>query len=333
MSDHPSSTVNAPRFASSEQLRSMALAAPRHRGGRETFWRALHSRTLADVVAGESSMLLCAQLEFILPVPPSESVVRSGSPSVSLGLQGPVNADYDQNDDSDTSDEGKPTGNFPNLQALEIGADLPAPSYAVADAAEGLHGRGHRELAVHSQLAYPLSLPKATLTISPDICILYVQEGPLTLLRPPQVKGRRSVGQVHPPIRRRVLLMEEVGEARSAHRSNPISARLASAAARLVRQVSAYFYVVPNAPGVVTRATAGAYWQKLFLNPEDVPAFDPHTGELKGDSENAAKAAALAAEYAGERVFRVATPESDEALAEMQEELDELAGCWDGLEE
>ena len=37
--------------------------------------------------------------------------------------------------------------------------------------------------------------------------------------------------------------------------------------------------------------------------------------------------------YAGERVFRVATPESDEALAEMQEELDELAGCWDGLEE
>ncbi|KAL1732876.1 hypothetical protein EV714DRAFT_235102 [Schizophyllum commune] len=331
MSDHSSITVNAPRFASSEQLRSMALAVPRHRGGRETFWRALHSRTLADVVAGDSSMLLCAQLEFILPVPPSESVVRSGSPSVSLGLQGPVNADYDQNDDSDTSDEDGTIDRTELRQ--EMGPDLPAPSYPVADAAEGLHGRVHRELAVHSQLAYPLSLPKAKLTITPDICILYVHEGPLTLLRPPQVKGRRSVGQVHPPIRRRVLLMEEAGEARSAHRSNPISARLASAAARLVRQVSAYFYVVPNAPGVVTRATVGAYWQKLFLNPEDVPAFDAHTGELKGDSKNAAKAAALAAEYAGERVFRVATPESDEALAEMQEELDELVGCWDGLEE
>ena len=37
--------------------------------------------------------------------------------------------------------------------------------------------------------------------------------------------------------------------------------------------------------------------------------------------------------YAGERFFRVSTPELDEALAEMQEDLVELMWYWDGSKE
>ncbi|TRM67566.1 hypothetical protein BD626DRAFT_533974 [Schizophyllum amplum] len=101
-------------------------------------------------------------------------------------------------------------------------------------------------------------------------------------------------------------------------------ARLGEARQQLFQYVSAYFYVVPTSPGVVARATAGPYWQWMFLEREDVPEFDPDTQDTKIDRESRRKLYTLLDGFLKAPIFILGMPESDAALNEMRAKLHEL---------
>ncbi|KAL1713933.1 hypothetical protein EV715DRAFT_295632 [Schizophyllum commune] len=180
---------------------------------------------------------------------------------------------------------------------------------------------------------------KKALRRYPDFCIVHaiseymrelLDDGGMDEARRQKYTQLRELWASRRTSHRCLLLIEE--DKRGASRRTgcnadrqTVHASLTEAIAQLVKYVSAYFYAVPDSPGVIIRPTAGMWWQKLFVTPAEAPAFDPVTGTTASDPHNRSLRKEIANRFGRLPLYRVNTDESDKALTEMREDMLQLA--------
>ncbi|KAI5829773.1 hypothetical protein K523DRAFT_352245 [Schizophyllum commune Tattone D] len=106
---------------------------------------------------------------------------------------------------------------------------------------------------------------------------------------------------------------------------------IGKAVVQLVKYVAAYFYAVPDSPGVIIRPTAGIWWQELYVTPADAPAFDPVIGSITADPQNGLIRETLANKFIDLPLYRLRTEESDRALTNVREKMLQLARSCEAL--